>query len=333
MKEMKFRAFQVDEKEKGIFETEIVEKKIEDLPPGDVLVEVAYSSLNYKDALSATGNKGVTRKFPHIPGIDAVGKVVESQSDLVKEGDRVIVTSYDLGMNTWGGFGQYIRVPAQWVVPLPSSMDEKEAMAYGTAGLTAAMSVHKMVENGVKPEDGPILVTGATGGVGSVAVALLSHLGYRVVGASGKKDAAEMGQELGAKSMISREEVDDDSGRPLLKDRWAGVIDTVGGNILTTAIKSTRANGTVTCCGNVGGPDLPLSVFPFILRGVDLLGVDSQNFPMEQRREIWNKLAGAWNLPDLVNRVEEITIDDLDQKIAAILKGQLRGRTVVKIKE
>ncbi len=296
MKKGEFKAFQVEQTGDKSFQRRIVTKEIDQLPQGDVLIRVYYSSLNYKDALSATGNRGVTRNFPHTPGIDAAGEVVESLSPSFSPGDQVIVTSYDLGMNTAGGFGEYIRVPAQWVVPLPEKMSYKEAMAYGTAGLTAAISVYKLIENGVQPSHGCILVTGATGGVGSVAVRLLKQLGYEVTGASGKENGKEIGLALGADHMISREEAEDSSGKPLLKERWAGVIDTVGGSILATAIKSVQANGTITCCGNVASPDLPTSVFPFILRGVSLLGVDSQNFPMEQRKILWEKLAGEWNL-------------------------------------
>ncbi|MFW5854921.1 MAG: YhdH/YhfP family quinone oxidoreductase, partial [Thermodesulfobacteriota bacterium] len=287
-------------------------------------------SLNYKDALSATGNRGVTRTFPHTPGIDAAGVVEESTDDRFKPGAEVIVTSYDLGMNTSGGFGQYIRVPAGWVVPLPKNLTLKEAMIYGTAGFTAGISVYKLTHT-VKPEDGDILVTGATGGVGSLAVSILSGLGYSVTAVTGKTEEESFLKGIGARAILSREEALDTSGRPMLKSLWAGVVDTVGGDYLVTAIKSTHLHGTVTCCGNVASPDLPLNVFPFILRGVSLLGVDSQNCPMDTRVQIWKHLAGDWKLDRLDQIAKEISLGRLDENIDLILEGKQKGRVVVNL--
>jgi putative YhdH/YhfP family quinone oxidoreductase len=325
-----FKAMVVTQTSDNQFERPITEKSIDDLPAGDVLVHVRYSSLNYKDALSASGNKGVTRNYPHTPGIDAAGIVADSQTDAFKPGDQVIVTSYDLGMNTDGGFGEYIRVPAEWVVRLPDNLTLKESMIYGTAGLTAGLSVYKLTHT-LAPDRGDILVTGASGGVGSMAVSMLVQSGYEVVGVSSKIEEKEFLEGLGVKEIISRQAAANSSGRPMLMERWAGVIDTVGGDILATAIRSTKLNGNITCCGNVASPDLPLTVFPFILRGVSLYGIDSQHCPMSTRVKIWKKLAREWKLKNLDALASEITLNDLDKKIDLMLAGKTKGRTVVKI--
>ncbi len=330
MENILYKAFVVEKTGQNEFTGSIKENNINDLPEGDVIVRVKYSSLNYKDAISAKGNKAVTRNYPHTPGIDASGIVEESAGDEVKAGDEVIVTSYDLGMNTSGGFGQYIRVPASWVVKLPAGMTLKESMIFGTAGFTAAMSVHKLTET-VRPEHGEILVTGASGGVGSVAVGILSRLGYSVFAVSGKADAKAQLEKLGAKEVISRNELSEKSSRALLKARWAGVIDTVGGEILANAIKSTNPRGIVTCCGNVASPELPINVYPFILRGVTLAGIDSQNCPLTLRRQIWAKLAGEWKFNMLGDISHEISLFELKDAIDRILKGELQGRTVINL--
>lgn len=327
-----FKALVVTETEDKRYRRRIVDKPIDDLPPGDVLVQVHFSSLNYKDALSASGNKGVTRKYPHTPGIDAAGVVAESTDGAFKAGDEVIVTSYDLGMNTAGGFGQYIRVPAAWVVPLPSGLSLKEAMSYGTAGFTAALSVFQLTTHGIGQEKGEILVSGATGGVGGMAVAILSKIGYRVAAVNGRVDQSDYLKQIGAQRVISIEEAVDSSGRPLLKSRWAGSIDTVGGDILATSIKSVDPYGVVTSCGNVASHELPINVYPFILRGLTLVGIDSQNCPMPHRLETWKKLAGEWKIPAMESVVEEIDLSDLDRRIDRMLKGGLKGRAVVHMK-
>ncbi len=325
-----FKAMWVEETGKNQFARTITQRSVDDLPEGEVLVRVRYSSLNYKDALSAVGNRGVTRRYPHTPGIDAAGVVEESAAEGITPGQEVIVTSYDLGMNTPGGFGQYIRVPAAWVVKRPESLTLRESMIYGTAGFTAGLSLYYLSHT-IPPERGEILVTGATGGVGSLAVALLAASGYHVVAATGKTAEKSFLKEIGAREVISREAAIDTTGKPLLKARWAGVVDTVGGDILATAIKSTDMHGTVTCCGNVASPDLPINVFPFILRGVRLIGIDSQNCPMETRQKVWEKLAGAWRPAGLDRLAKEIGLAALDENIGLILKGGQKGRVVVNL--
>ncbi len=326
-----FKAMVVTETPEKTFQRSIQERAIDQLPEGAVLVRVHYSSLNYKDALSATGNKGVTRRYPHTPGIDAAGVVAASSSPGFSPGEEVIVTSYDLGMNTAGGFGAYIRVPAEWVVKRPSGLSLRESMIYGTAGFTAGLAIRKLTAAGLTPAAGEVLVTGATGGVGSLAVAILAHLGFSVVGVSGKPQGADFLARLGARETISREAAIDGSGRPLLRARWAGVVDTVGGEMLATALKSTDLNGTLTCCGNVGGPALNTTVFPFILRGVGLLGIDSQNCPMNQRQQVWQELAAAWRPEALASLADEVDLEGLDPKIDQILAGGLTGRVVVNL--
>lgn len=327
--EKRFKALWVTEASDGRFEQAIVSRRLEDLPAGDVLIEVAFSSLNYKDALSASGNKGVTRNYPHTPGIDAAGTVVSSTDPRFLAGEAVLVTGYDLGMNTSGGYGGYIRVPADWVVKCPQALSQENAMAYGTAGFTAALSVYKMMAAGVAPSDGTVLVTGATGGVGSIAVALLSHLGYTVAASTGKATEVDRLKALGATEIVSRAALDDTSGRAMLKGQWAGVIDTVGGNTLATAVKTTQYGGSVTTCGNVAAPTFTSSVYPFILRGVNLLGVDSVQCPMALRTEIWEKLATTWRVPAVEAAAEKVTLENLPSKIEAMLAGRHAGRTVV----
>ena len=248
-------------------------------------------------------------------------------------GDKVIVTSYDLGVNTPGGFGQYIRVPAGWIVPLPNGLTLRESMAYGTAGFTAAMSVQRLEGHGVAPDSGKILVTGATGGVGSLSVAILARLGYTVAAATGKTHEAQFLFDLGATAVVDRNDVDDAGGRPLLAERWAGVVDTVGGNILATALKSTRRRGIVACCGLVASADLKTSVYPFILRGVGLHGIDSAECPMPERTDIWKKIAGPWKIETSDDLVTECTLETLEPEIHRILQGKQTGRVVVNLSE
>ena len=326
-----FRALVVSKTDENTFTREITERSISDLPEGEVLIRVHFSSLNYKDGLSCIGNPGVTRNYPHTPGIDASGKVAESSDSRFKEGDSVIVTGYDLGMNTSGGFGEYIRVPADWVVPLPEGMTFKEASIYGVAGFTAALSVDALQKHGVSPEQGEIVVTGSTGGVGSVSVALLSLLGYTVVASTGKKEESEFLLRLGASEIISREEVNDESKKPLLRERWAGAVDTVGGTTLAALLKAAKRGGAVAATGLVASSELSTTVFPFILRGVSLLGIDSGFTPTKLRREIWNKLAGIWKIPQLEQLTIDCTLEELDPEIDKILAGGQRGRVVVNL--
>ncbi|HET9549097.1 MAG TPA: YhdH/YhfP family quinone oxidoreductase, partial [Candidatus Binatia bacterium] len=294
------------------------------------IIDVKYSSLNYKDALSATGNKGVTRKYPHTPGIDAAGVVADSTTKLFTVGDQVTVTGFDLGMNTSGGFARYISVPALWATKLPQGLSLKDSMSHGTAGLTAALCIIRLMASGLTKESGEVLVTGASGGVGSVAVAILAKLGFNVVAATGKASEHDFLSGLGAKAIISREEANDTSGRPLQKPRWAGVVDTVGGNILATALKTTKYAGLVAACGNAMSAELNVNVFPFILRGVSLLGVDSVEIPMRARQMAWNKLADEWSI-DVGSLVTEVSLEELNPKIDEILKGGIRGRVLVNL--
>ena len=323
-----FKAMVVSETADQKFVRDVKEKALTELPAGELLIEVKYSSLNYKDALSASGNKGVTKKYPHTPGIDAAGVVATSSTAQFGAGDPVIVTGFDLGMNTAGGFGQYISVPAAWAVKLPHGLTLKDSMAYGTAGLTAALCVMRLMAFGLTKDSGEVLVTGATGGVGSVAIGILSKLGFDVAAATGKTGEKDFLAGLGAKTIISREEANDVSARPLQKPRWAGVVDTVGGNILATAIKSAKYGGLVTACGNAMSADLAVSVYPFILRGVSLLGVDSVEIPMSTRLRTWQKLAQDWKV-NLSAIVSECALEELSPKIDLIQKGGIRGRVVV----
>lgn len=324
-----YKAFRVEENE-GEFSTAIKDIPFLNCSKGELLIKVSYSSLNYKDALSATGNKGVTRNFPHTPGIDAVGEVVSSESPNFNIADKVIVTSYDLGMNTDGGFAEYVKVPADWAVKLPTGLSMREAMIIGTAGLTAGMSVLRLSEN-VKPENGPIIVSGATGGVGSMSIRILKKLGYKIVAITGKKSEIDFLKNLGTDEVILREDFENLDKKPLLKPLYAGAIDTVGGVILENMIKSVHPMGTVTCCGNVASPKLDLTVFPFILRGVSLIGIDSQNYLMTFREKVWNKLANEWKIDSLNEATTEITLEEVQSKIDLMLRGELKGRTIIRL--
>ena len=331
-----FRAFQVEksgEKSAGpdkAFSRGVQMLAQDTLPDGELTVQVAYSSLNYKDALSATGNPGVTKSYPHTPGIDAAGTVTESRDGRFNVGDEVIVTSYDLGMNTPGGFGELIRVPAAWALPLPAGLSLREAMALGTAGLTAGLSLDALLKHGLTPDSGPVVVTGASGGVGSVAVALLARAGFEALASTGTEAAHGWLRDLGAAAIIPRDELSAASPKPLLKARFAGAVDTVGGEILTNVVKSLSYRGAAAACGLVAGPELSLSVYPFILRGVSLLGIDSAECPMDVRRRVWDKLAGDWKV-DLKSVTREVTLDELGGAVDEILAGQIQGRVVVKV--
>ena len=329
MNDVTFKALVVRENESGDFSRSLEVRSTDDLPDGDVLVQVYYSSLNYKDALSASGNRGVTKKYPHTPGVDAAGVVAWSSDDRCAVGTEVLVCGYDLGMNTSGGFGQYISVPFNWLIPRPVSLTFENAMRIGTAGFTAAQCVSALIESGCRPADGPVLVTGATGGVGSVAVDLLAHLGFTVTAVTGKDSEHDFLRKLGAENILNRQQATVGVDRLLLRERWQGVVDTVGGDMLATAIKSTRYGGTVTCCGNAASGDLPINVYPFILRGVKLVGIDSAECPLERRRVIWDKLAGEWQIPHLEEMSTMIPLKELDPFIEKMLQGGVRGRIVV----
>ncbi len=326
----RFKALQTNETD-GRFATSVIERDTNDLPAGEVLIRVSFSSRNYKDALSASGNRGVTRNFPHTPGIDAAGTVAESSVSDFAVGDEVIVTGYDLGMNTSGGFGQYIRVPAAWVIKRPVGLSLREAMALGTAGLTAALCIDKLEQAGLEPTDSPILVTGATGGVGSIAIALLSKLGYKVAAVTGKAEQGDFLRKLGATEIVERSALQAGTEKPLLKEQWAGAVDTVGGDILFNAVKSLRRGGSVACCGLTAGTNFQASVLPFILRGVNLLGVDSVEIPLVVKASMWDKLSVQWKLSNLDDLVQEISLDQLPEAIERTLAGQQTGRILIRL--
>ena len=328
-----FAAFVVSEQVDGTFRREIVTKSVDQLPPGEVLVNVRYSSLNYKDALSASGNRGVTKVYPHTPGIDAAGVVLSSDDSRWCAGDEVICTGYDLGMNTDGGFAQMIRVPGDWLVRRPDTLSLRQSMQLGTAGFTAGLCVDGLVKNGVHPQTGPVLITGATGGVATIAILLLRSLGFRLAAVSGKPEAARFLRPLGVEEVIDRNQFLAERRRTLLPATWAGVVDTVGGDLLATAIKGTGFDGVVTSCGNASSAELPLNVYPFILRGVHLLGIYSANCPMEKRLRIWQQLATDWQIPRLDELCRVISLAALPDEIDTMLAGQSKGRCLLDLGE
>ncbi len=325
VEETRFKALVVDE-EDGRYVGELRERRMEDLPPGDLLVRVSYSSLNYKDALSAAGNRGVTPKYPHTPGIDAAGVAVSCDSEVFLVGEEVLITGWDLGMSRDGGFSEYLRVPSEWALPLPEGLSMRAAMALGTAGLTAGLCVQRLTEL-VAPEAGTIAVSGASGGVGSLCVSILSSLGYSVAAVTGKN--GDRLATLGASEIIPRAALEAQDPKALLKARFAGAVDTVGGHILENLVKSTSS--AVVCCGNAASAELSLTVYPFILRGISLIGIDSQHCPRPVRERIWNKLAGPWKPATLEADCSEISLEEVPQRLALMLEGRSSGRTVVRI--
>ncbi len=331
-KQETFSAFVVRESE-GVPRRGIEQIAKRQLPPGEVVIAVRYSSVNYKDAMAAEGHPGVVKTLPHVPGIDAAGIVIESESPRFSPGDEVIVTGYGLGADQWGGWSEMIRVPADWVVSRPENLSLRDAMILGTAGFTAAQCVASLQHHGISPDCGPVVVTGSSGGVGSVALMILSQLGYEVTAVSGKSDRVDWLMELGARQVIQREAVLDESKKPLLKATWAGAVDTVGGQTLVTLVRSLRYRGTVACCGLVGGSFLPLTVYPFLLRGVTLDGIDSAACPYERRLEIWEKLAGAWKPCRLEQIANEVPLQEVERVIPEILAGRVAGRTLLRLSE
>ena len=327
---MKFKALVSSELNKK-YVSRVQSRAIQDLPEGDVLIKVYFSSLNYKDALSAVGNKGVSRNYPHTPGIDAAGIIETSESENFKAGEEVIVTGYDLGMNTSGGFSEYIRVPSEWVVKKPVGISLSESMALGTAGLTAGLCVRKLLNHKLTPDSGKLFVTGATGGVGIVALMLLSSLGFEVVAITGKLESQDMLKKYGASEVITREDLDQPLISPLQKSVYAGGVDAVGGNVLSNLLCATSQRAAIACCGMVNGADLNTSVFPFILRGLSLYGVDSAETEIGIKEEVWKNFSSVWKLEDLENEIKEISLSDLPTEIDTILKGQQIGRIRVKI--
>ena len=330
MEHFDYKAFVVREEEDGSFSQQIEKKNTSELPKGEVMVRVKYAALNYKDALSSSGHKGISKHYPHTPGVDAAGVVVRSESNDFQEGDEVIVTSYDLGMNTSGAFQEYISVPSSWPVLKPIGLSLEESMVIGTGGFTAALSLFKMEQNGQCPEMGPVLVTGATGGVGSMAVAILALNGYEVMASTGKDSAQNYLKSLGATTIVNREAVNDLSGRPLLRSQWAGAIDTVGDNTLATCIKACGRNGSVAVCGLVSSPELKTSVYPFILNGVNVLGIETAETPRAIRLKLWNLLSQEWKPKHLESIKRIISLEELDTEIQCMLEGKSKGRVVVK---
>ena len=323
-----FKALLVEE-DNGNYTNCVVERTLDDLPDGDLLIKVSYSSLNYKDALSASGNPGVTRNFPHTPGIDAVGEVAQSNSSNFKEGDKVIVTGYDLGMNTSGGFSEFIRIPSSWAIQLPTKLSELDSMCLGTAGLTAGLSIYALDSfQGISNTRS--IVTGSTGGVGSISVMLLAKLGSEVTALSGKSDKEDLLKGLGAKEVISREQLSELTRLPIGKPLWDIGVDVVSGEILSLLLASLTPGGAVACSGLVGGPSFESSIFPFILRGNALIGIDSVEIPLEQKENIWKLFADEWSL-SLQDTTKIVSLEEISSEIETILKGEQVGRVVLKI--
>lgn len=309
---------------------EVAELSEQELPEGEVTIEVAWSSLNYKDALAAAGHRGVIKRLPHVPGIDAAGFVVDSKVPEFRVGQAVLVTGYDLGQGHWGGWAEKIRVPADWIVPLPTGLSLRETMIYGTAGFTAAQCVAALQSRHLMPSAGEFVVTGASGGVGSLAVRLLLNLGYRVVAVTGKPECREQLNAWGVEQVLDRADFVDDPSRPMFSSRWAGGIDTVGGAPLVRMIKETRYGGAVAACGLVAGADLNMTLYPFLLRGVALCGVASADCPYAKRLEIWQLLAGPWKPLNLDDWVTDVTLEGLPEMIEKIRAGQVIGRVIVR---
>jgi acrylyl-CoA reductase (NADPH) len=325
-----FKALVVDKSETD-FSIEVKKVSFQDLPAGEVLIKVAYSSINYKDGLASTPDGKIVRSYPFVPGIDLAGVVVSSEDPRYSEGDQVIATSYEIGVSHYGGYSEYARIPAEWIVPLPENLSLKEAMIYGTAGLTAALSVQRLEENGLTPEKGKVLVSGATGGVGSLAVAILAKRGYDVVASTGKSSEHDYLHKLGAKEVVSREDVYNGKVKALDKQLWAGAVDPVGGESLAAILSKVQYNGSVAVSGLTGGGNVPTTVFPFILRGINLLGIDSVYCPMEVRKPLWQRMAADFK-PEVLESISKvISLEDLTQTLPIILQGQARGRFIVKI--
>ena len=307
----------------------IVEKNTEDLPKGDLLIKVRFSSLNYKDAMSATGIPGVTREYPHTPGIDAVGEIVQARQGQFKEGDLVIVSGYDLGMNTPGGFAEYIRVPHDWAIGLPSGLSPRDSMILGTAGLTAGLSVAAL-ESFRGLENTKSVVSGSTGGVGSISTKLLSQLGSSVTAISGKKET-EFLNTLGASSVMHRTDLLENIKKPISKGLWDIGVDVVGGDVLSTLLAALNPGGAIACSGLVGGTSFESSIFPFILRGNALIGIDSVEIPLLNKEKMWNKFASEWSISNLSDITKEVSLEGMEEEINTMLKGQQVGRVVLKI--
>ncbi|PLT34527.1 acryloyl-CoA reductase [Bacillus sp. V5-8f] len=326
-----FKALVVNKTEDD-FSVNIQDLTLNELPEGDVVIRVAYSSVNYKDGLASIPNGNIVKSYPFVPGIDLAGIVVSSTDSRYKEGDKVIATSYEIGVSHFGGYSEYARIPAEWIVPLPDELTLKEAMAYGTAGFTAALSVQQLENVGLTPDKGTVLVTGATGGVGSVAVAMLAKRGYNVAASTGKESEHDYLHKIGAKEVLTREDVFGGKVRALDKQLWAGAVDPVGGESLAAVLSKMHYGGSVAVSGLTGGTSVPTSVFPFILRGVNLLGIDSVYCPMEVRKPLWERMATDLKPANLLDEIrKEITLEELPDALQTILQGQARGRMIVRV--
>ena len=326
-------AFVVRERSKAGTSGRVETVSLEPISPGDVAIDVSFSSLNYKDALAAQGHPGVARNLPHVPGIDCAGVIVESNSPDYRAGDDVLITGYGLGADAWGGWSSRVHVPGDWIVPMPTGLDARTAMLLGTAGFTAAQCVSAVVDRGITPDRGPVLVTGATGGVGVWSVRLLAKLGFHVVAVTGKSERESALRQLGASEVVGRDVlIDSDPSKPLLPAKWAAAVDTVGGEPLADIVRSTHHRAVVSCCGLVAGTELPLTMYPFLLRGVTLAGIDSAKCPRDARLQIWERLSGPWlcDLPD--EWVTKVTLDEIPGQVDKILAGQVAGRTIVEPK-
>ncbi|WP_077623606.1 NADPH:quinone oxidoreductase family protein [Sediminibacillus massiliensis] len=328
-----FRAFVVNQSEEG-FSAKLDKLTKEELPQEGVLIKVHYSSVNFKDGMASTPDNKIVQSYPMVPGIDLAGEVVESDDNRYKPGDQVIATSYDIGTDHFGGYSEYARIPGEWIVPLPDGLTLKEAMVLGTAGFTAALSIQQLEEAGLAPEKGKVLVTGATGGVGSTAISMLKKRGYHVVASTGKESSHDYLRQIGADEIISREKVYDGKIRPLDKQQWAGAVDPVGGEQLAALLTKLSYGGGAAVSGLTGGTDVPTVVFPFITRNIKLLGVDSVHCPMEIRAKVWERLADDLKPDGLTEHIQkEISLDELPDALNTIIEGQAQGRMVVNLQK
>ena len=328
---MAFNAMVVRKNEEGKTSAQLEQLELDQLPDGDVTVAVEYSTLNYKDGLCLGPGGGLVRNYPHVPGIDFAGTVEASGDDRYKPGDKVVLTGWNVGESWWGGYAQKARVKADWLVPLPEGLSTKDAMAVGTAGFTAMLATMALEDHGLKPENGPVLVTGAAGGVGSVATAILSNLGYEVAGVTGRPETADYLKSLGAKTIVPRTELNETTKRPLESETWAGCIDAVGGDMLARVLGQMKYGTSVAAVGLAGGAHLPATVIPFLLRGVNLLGIDSVRRPFEDRVRAWQRVATDLPMTKLNEMVEPATLNNLPALGKAILAGEVRGRVVVDV--
>ncbi|WP_229106307.1 oxidoreductase [Paenibacillus sp. 1001270B_150601_E10] len=326
-----FQAFVLKQNAEGSIEAAVQTMTLDDLPEADVTIKVHYSSVNYKDALACSPGGNIVKQYPFVPGIDASGVVVHSKDERFQPGQAVLLTGYEFGVTHFGGFSEYIRVPGDWLLPIPKGLSKRDAMVFGTAGLTAALSVERLEKHGIAPSDGKILVTGASGGVGSLAVAMLSTLGYSVTAATGKKDAEAMLLALGAKEVISRESWLPDRPRSLDRQKWTAAVDVCGGDILAAVLASLRYGGAVAASGMTNGGTLPTTVYPFILRGITLYGVDSVYAPQETRMQIWTRMARQWTeIVQLDGFVHTYSLSDIPALTSGMLQGQSFGRAIIK---